>query len=89
MVILLYMSMLYIYIYIKTGKESQYIVLRPKTGKDPPFGSDLESGRDRNCKLFGRSRRKLWVETLGGGMSNRDGGDGSHRRSVRTCFMKL
>ena len=29
------------------------------------------------------------METLGGGMSHRDGGDGSHRRSVRTCFMGL
>ena len=29
----------------------------------------------------GRSRRKLWVETPGGG-------DGSRRGSVRTCFMR-
>ena len=36
---------------------------------------------DRNGRLFGRSRRKLWVETPGGG-------DGSRRRSVRTCFMR-
>ena len=35
-----------------------------------------ESGR-----LFGRSRRKLLVETPGGG-------DGSRRGSVRTCFMR-
>ena len=31
--------------------------------------------------FFGRSRRKLWVETPGGG-------DGSRRGSVRTCFMR-
>ena len=30
----------------KTGKESQYIVLRPELGSDPPFGSDRESGCD-------------------------------------------
>ena len=35
----------------------------------------------RKRQLFGRSRRKLWVETPGGG-------DGSHRGSVRTCFMR-
>ena len=34
-----------------------------------------------NGRLFGRSRRKLWVETPGGG-------DGSRRGSVRTCFMR-
>ena len=34
-----------------------------------------------NGKLFGRSRRKLWVETP-------RGGDGSRRGSVRTCFMR-
>ena len=34
-----------------------------------------------NDKLFGRSRLKLWVETLGGW-------DGSLRVSVRTCFMR-
>ena len=34
-----------------------------------------------NDKLFERSGRKLWVETLGGG-------DGSRRGSVRTCFMR-
>ena len=33
----------------------------------------------RNGRLFGRSRRKLWVETLGGG-------DGSRRGSVRDMF---
>ena len=33
-----------------------------------------------NNSLFGRSRQKLWVETIGGG-------DGSRRGSVRTCFM--
>ena len=30
----------------KAGKESQYIVSRPKLGSDPPFGSDRESGCD-------------------------------------------
>ena len=30
----------------KAGKESQYIVLRPETGFDPPIGSDRGSGRD-------------------------------------------
>ena len=30
----------------KTGKESQYIVSRPKPGSDPPFRSDRESGCD-------------------------------------------
>ena len=34
-----------------------------------------------NGRLFGRSRRKLWVETPGGG-------DVSRRGSVRTCFMR-
>ena len=34
-----------------------------------------------NGRLFGLSRRKLWVETPGGG-------DGSRRGSVRTCFMR-
>ena len=34
-----------------------------------------------NDRLFGRSRRKLWVETPGGG-------DGSRRGSVRICFMR-
>ena len=34
-----------------------------------------------NGMLFRRSRRKLWVETLGGG-------DGSRRGSVRTCFRR-
>ena len=34
-----------------------------------------------NNRLFRRSRRKLWVETLGGG-------DGSRRGSVRTCFRR-
>ena len=43
---------------------------------------------DGNNKLFRWSMRKLWVETLGGGRSNLDGGDGSHRGSVRTCFMR-
>ena len=36
---------------------------------------------DGNGRLFGRSRRKLWVETPGGG-------DGFHRGSVRACFMR-
>ena len=31
----------------KTGKESQYIVSRPETGSDPPFGLDRESGCDK------------------------------------------
>ena len=30
----------------KEGKESQYIVSRPETGSDLPFGSDRESGCD-------------------------------------------
>ena len=30
----------------KAGKESQYIVSRPGTGSDPPFGSDREFERD-------------------------------------------
>ena len=34
-----------------------------------------------NRRLYGRSMRKLWVETPGGG-------DGSRRGSVRTCFMR-
>ena len=34
-----------------------------------------------NGRLFGRTKRKLWVETLGGG-------DGSRRGSVRTCLRK-
>ena len=34
-------------IYIKkTGKESQFIVLHPELGSDPPFGSGWESGCD-------------------------------------------
>ena len=36
---------------------------------------------DGDNRLFGRSRRKLWVETPGGG-------DGSRRGSLRTCFMR-
>ena len=36
---------------------------------------------DGNGRLFRRSRRKLWLETLGGG-------DGSRRGSVRTCFRR-
>ena len=32
----------------KIGKESQYIVLRPRLGSDPPFGSDRESRHDIN-----------------------------------------
>ena len=35
---------------------------------------------DENGRLFGRSKRKLWVETPGGE-------DGSRRGSVRTSFM--
>ena len=35
----------------------------------------------KNGRLFGRSRRKLWVETPGGR-------DGPLRGSVRTCFMR-
>ena len=34
-----------------------------------------------NGRLFRRSRRKLWVETPGGG-------DGSRKGSMRTCFMR-
>ena len=34
-----------------------------------------------NDKIFGRSKRKLWMETLGGD-------DGSRRGSVRTCFIR-
>ena len=34
-----------------------------------------------NDRLFGRSRRKLWVKTP-------SGGDGSRRGSVRTCSMR-
>ena len=34
-----------------------------------------------NDKVFGRSRRKFWVERLGGG-------DGSRRGLVKTCFMR-
>ena len=52
------------------------------------FPRFLPSGRshrlgtlDGNGRLFGRSRRKLWVETPGGG-------DGSCRGSVRTCLMR-
>ena len=41
-----------------------------------------------NEKIFGRSSRKLLVETLSGGRSNHDGGDGSHRESVRTFFTR-
>ena len=44
--------------------------------KIPSLGDDRRNGR-----LFGRSRRKLWVETPGGG-------DGSRRGSVRTCFLR-
>ena len=32
----------------KIGKESQYIVLCPEPGLDPPFESDWESG----CDIF-------------------------------------
>ena len=43
----------------KTGKESQYIVSRPGTGSDPPFGSDRESGCD---KLVSEPRfRCFWM----------------------------
>ena len=35
--------------YDKAGKESQFIVLRPRLGSDPPLGSDRESGCDRGC----------------------------------------
>ena len=31
----------------KTGKESQYIVSRPRPDSDQPFGSDRESGCDK------------------------------------------
>ena len=31
----------------KTGKESQYMVLLPGLGSDPPIGSDRELGRDK------------------------------------------
>ena len=40
----------------KTGKESHYIVSRPGTGSDPPFGSDRETGRD---KLVSEHRYKI------------------------------
>ena len=47
-----------------------------------PLGrSHLLRTIDRNGRLFGRSRRKLWVEKVGGG-------DGSRRGSVRTCFKR-
>ena len=32
--------------YDKAGKESQYIVSRPRPDSDPPFGSDREPRRD-------------------------------------------
>ena len=38
-------------------------------------------------QAFSTFEAKVMRETLGGGRSNRDGGDGSHRGSVRTCFM--
>ena len=41
-----------------------------------------------NHNLFGRLRRKLLVETLGGDRSNRDEGDGSCRGSLTRCFMR-
>ena len=34
----------------KTGKEFQYIVSRPETDSDPPFGSDRETGCDNPSK---------------------------------------
>ena len=40
----------------KTGKESQYIVLRPGLGSDPPFGSDREMGYD-NGHIFKHGRK--------------------------------
>ena len=34
----------------KKGKESQYIVSRPRPGSDPPFGLDRESGCDNRTQ---------------------------------------
>ena len=42
----------------KTGKESQYMVLHPELGSDPPIRSDWESGRD---KLVSEPKfRRFW-----------------------------
>ena len=72
--------------------EQQIVRYRRASKIFPRFLPQRRSDRlrtiDGNDNLFGRSRRKLWVETLGGGWSNRDGGDGSLRGSVRTCFMR-
>ena len=38
----------------KTGKESQFIVLHPELGLDPPFGSNRESG----CDMFNMAVHK-------------------------------
>ena len=40
----------------KIGKESQYMILRPELGSDPPIGSDRESGCDGCglCKTLGQ-----------------------------------
>ena len=52
-------SFVYVFYIYKTGKESQYIVLPPGTGSDPPIGSDRESGCD---KLVSESRfRRFWM----------------------------
>ena len=45
----------------KTGKESQYIVSRPETGSDPPFGSNRESGCDSNSNSLNLSLRIMHI----------------------------
>ena len=35
----------------KKGKESQYMVLHPELGSDPPIGLDRESGCDMGCYI--------------------------------------
>ena len=54
----------------------------------PRFLPQRKSNRLRmfggNDKRFGRLSRKLCVETLGGGRSNCDGGDGSLKESMRS-----
>ena len=62
-----------------TGRRNRASLIFPRF---LPRGRSHRLGTiGRNDRLFGRSRRKLWMETPGGG-------DGSRRGSVRTCFMR-
>ena len=77
-------------------RRSEHLIAKygPSKSRFEVFHRFLPHGRSHrlrliggNDMLFAQSWQKLWVETLGGGRSNYDGGDGSLRGSVMTCFM--